>query len=566
MNDLRRVARVWGLWFLLGFCSFVFGLGGLAWAQGQVGLGYAPDGPNFPTITLNEDQSGAADLPPLREPPPNGFNKQSIWNMRVVGFADDLGCAQSDQIWIENQHGREILYAGSNAGSLVPGVQCGVAIYDVTLPRMPLFLANIAADPAGGGAPHTFVCGGDTLPNNEANGTKGHFYLIIHRGNASTGMGRHEVWDVTNPSTPSLVSTIVGGEDEYHRTWWECDTGIAYLVSGQKSDNWHEQQHLKIFDLSNPAHPLYIRDFGLVGGQPSADISTAQSCINNPGPNCYEGVTNPPAALHEVYSASVNVNRVYLAYSSGSNGVVQIVDRNKLVNGCDTSVNSNASANCAANPTQADMLYPQVGYITKNPLQGAHDTNPIFGVPIPQEQQGFLDGSPQRWDLLITPSEAGGPPSCVGQAPHEATLLDITNDQTPWPISTLNVPQLPGNFCDKGARFGAHHANLQIYAPYYGRLQFVTWFNAGLRVWDIRDPLNPRPVAYFIQAPNGNTQQSCGTPQGPNVCANVTYMDIVEVDDRGYIYGQDRAGSGITILQLTGDALKVVTGQGSQAQ
>jgi len=63
------------------------------------------------------------------------------------------------------------------------------------------------------------VCGGDTLPNNEANGTKGHFYLIIHRGNSATGMGRHEVWDVTKPSAPTLLTTIVSGESEYHRTW-----------------------------------------------------------------------------------------------------------------------------------------------------------------------------------------------------------------------------------------------------------------------------------------------------------------------------------------------------------
>jgi hypothetical protein len=77
MNDLRRVARVWGLSFLLGFCSLVFGSGGLAWAQGQVGLGYAPDGPNFPTITLNEDQSGAADQPALKVPPPKSFSSRS---------------------------------------------------------------------------------------------------------------------------------------------------------------------------------------------------------------------------------------------------------------------------------------------------------------------------------------------------------------------------------------------------------------------------------------------------------------------------------------------------------
>ena len=78
MNDLCRVARVWGLSFVVGFCGLAFGLSGLAWAQGQVGLGYAPDGPNFPLITLNEDQSGAADQPRLREPPPSRLRKKSV--------------------------------------------------------------------------------------------------------------------------------------------------------------------------------------------------------------------------------------------------------------------------------------------------------------------------------------------------------------------------------------------------------------------------------------------------------------------------------------------------------
>ena len=36
-------------------------------------------------------------------------------------------------------------------------------------------------------------------------------------------------------------------------------------------------------------------------------------------------------------------------------------------------------------------------------------------------------------------------------------------------------------------------------------------------------------------------------------------MNVIELDDRGYIYGQDRAGSGITVLQPTGQALQVVT-------
>ena len=82
-----------------------------------------------------------------------------------------------------------------------------------------------------------------------------------------------------------------------------------------------------------------------------------------------------------------------------------------------------------------------------------------------------------------------------------------------------------------------------------------------MQVFDIRDPYNPRRVAYFIQAPNKNTQATCGTYQGnTHYCRNATFSDLGELDDRGYIYNMDRAGSGLTILQLTGDASRVVTG------
>lgn len=84
-----------------------------------------------------------------------------------------------------------------------------------------------------------------------------------------------------------------------------------------------------------------------------------------------------------------------------------------------------------------------------------------------------------------------------------------------------------------------------------------------MRCFDIRDPLNPRMVAYFIQAPNANTIASCGVPGNPSLCTNTAFMDVVQVDDRGYIYGVDRNGSGLTILLPTGDALDVVTGRGS---
>ena len=59
--------------------------------------------------------------------------------------------------------------------------------------------------------------------------------------------------------------------------------------------------------------------------------------------------------------------------------------------------------------------------------------------------------------------------------------------------------------------------------------------------------------------------QPAGRSQGnTNYCRNATFSDLGELDDRGYVYNMDRAGSGLTILQFTGDALDVVTGHGEE--
>ena len=135
--------------------------------------------------------------------------------------------------------------------------------------------------------------------------------------------------------------------------------------------------------------------------------------------------------------------------------------------------------------------------------------------------------------------------------------------QAIWPITSLSLGQFPGDFCEKGARFGIHELNREIYAPYYGKIIVAAYFNAGVQVWDIRDPTTPRRIAYFIQAPNANTLTNCSSTN-PSYCRAATFSDLGEVDDRGYIYNMDRAGSGLTILQLSGRAAQVITGQGAE--
>src|SRR5262249_17524882 len=74
-----------------------------------------------------------------------------------------------------------------------------------------------------GGAQMVRVCDGKTLPKGDASKT---YMLRVFGGRA------HEIWDVTDPAKPALLTKIVEGLKDTHKSSWECDTGIAYLVSG----------------------------------------------------------------------------------------------------------------------------------------------------------------------------------------------------------------------------------------------------------------------------------------------------------------------------------------------
>jgi hypothetical protein len=330
---------------------------------------------------------------------------------------------------------------------------------------------------------------------------------------------------------------------------------------------------MKIYDLSDPAKPLYIRDFGLLGSQPGA--------------TSHEGM-GEATGIHGPISAGPGKNRVYAAYGTGSNGVIQILDRQKLLTAFKNPLK----------PTTEEMLAPQVGFVVMSPDQGAHTTFPVFGLPVPEFQGYTGKESLKKRDLLIVPSEASrgdhcapGPSRGGGDgagargggaggarggggrgggaqredrpAPHLASLVDITNEQAPWNLSTFRVPDT--DFCGKGGRFGAHAMTELFHPPYYGKLAIFSWFNAGTRIFDMRDPFAVQEVAYFIPAPNKNTMAFCadgvshpaGDPKITAACTKVIQTNNVELDDRGLIYSADRAGTGLHIIRLTGHAAEI---------
>jgi hypothetical protein len=86
----------------------------------------------------------------------------------------------------------------------------------------------------------------------------------------------------------------------------------------------------------------------------------------------------------------------------------------------------------------------------------------------------------------------------------------------------------------------------------------LSYFNAGIRAVDIRDPFEPVEVGYFIPEPNENTIDSCVQVGDVEYCDRVISTNNVNIDDRGYIYAVDRRHTGLHIVELTGAARHIV--------
>ena len=205
--------------------------------------------------------------------------------MKVVGFNDAQGRPSSDDGWVENQNGRYIVYMTSTGGSMFNSQtgqvdNSGTSLIDATDPRHPVYLANVPTVTTGG-ASHVAVCGGNTLPNAAANGLTNRWFMIRHDGSTDW-----EVWGDHQSVASDYGEDPLLNQRQRDYAGWECDTGIAYMVFQSHADGWHFNQHVYVYDLSNPASPKFIRQFGLPGQQPSADVTTQQSCYNAPSSTC----------------------------------------------------------------------------------------------------------------------------------------------------------------------------------------------------------------------------------------------------------------------------------------
>ena len=384
-----------------------------------------------------------------------------VQNVRLVGFCD-LQARESLQIVLKGNYAYIGHHCGEKNNPLTGKSEPnGTTIVDVSDPGQPVILKHIpgrkGAESRAVQVVEKFLDGKDYLLRNQEAGD-------------FTGF---EIWDITDKRNPQRISTI-GPLRAAHKSWWDSQTGYAYLSGTQPG--WRGQ-HLIIYDLRDPSQPRFVSSWGLPG--------------QRPGDKEGGGVS-----LHHPV---VSGNRAYLSYLFGGDMVVlDIADKTKpkMISHLDFSP----------------------------PYSGIHTTVPFSGMRVPN----FTRGQGEVRDFLVLSEEAFAY-GCQ-ELRRQLYIVDATEESNPVPVSTFKVPD--GDFCERGGRFGPHQfAETRDGKLIGGSLLYLAYFNAGLRVVDISDPYHPKEAGFYVPDP-GSAAKSRGSKYVQTNDVDLDYRGFIYITDR----------------------------------
>lgn len=296
------------------------------------------------------------------------------------------------------------------------------------------------------------------------------------------------IWSLEDPEDPKHLGVFRTGGSGTHRNYYD---GGDFVYATGLPDGF-DGHILQIVDISDPSNPVEISRWWregqwLAGGEGGVPAGTL---------------------LHG--GAYVKGDRAYLPYSAGGFVILDISDRTKPV-------------------LVSDLPFSP-------PFQhfiAVHTALPLQNRP-----------------LVVVNSEPVLE-NCQGSLGH-AGIVDISDEKNPRLISLFPLPEPPPgatykNFCQRGARFGPHNQHQWQYQDVLlndESLCFLTYFNAGLRVYDISDEQLPKEIAWFLP-PDPVTRH------GPLPTTDlIAQTEDVLVDARGFIYITDK-NQGVYILRLS---------------
>ena len=300
------------------------------------------------------------------------------------------------------------------------------------------------------------------------------------------------IWGLDDPENPKMLGHYKTGGSGTHRNYYD---GGRYVHTTALPEGYDGHIYV-VVDIQDPAHPIEVSRWWrpgqwLAGGEPGVPFGTL---------------------LHG--GAFVKGDRAYLPYSAGGFVILDI----------------------------ADIHHPHM----------------ISDLPFSPPFQAFIavhSAIPLlKRPLVIVNSEA------IAEQGNEelgyAGIVDISNEEKPRLISLFPQPVPPAewglqNFYQRPGRFGPHNQHQwqnQDVLLHNENLVFLTYFNAGLRVYDISDERTPKEIACYI--PADPTVRLGPLPNS----GLVTQSEDVVVDSRGNIYVSDK-NRGVCILRLNDTTL-----------
>jgi hypothetical protein len=132
---------------------------------------------------------------------------------------------------------------------------------------------------------------------------------------------------------------------------------------------------------------------------------------------------------------------------------------------------------------------------------------PFHTIDIVRLDRGFVIANPEVLN-----------PDC--NEPYQPLwVIDVRDLAKPKPLAQLPVPVPPADapyrtFCDKRGRFGSHNPP-HMKAPGRPHPTFTAYsfFNAGVQLFDIKEPAKPRNIGYFIPPQPGNLDDYLSYPR-----------------------------------------------------
>ncbi|HAF08671.1 MAG TPA: hypothetical protein DCK98_01120 [Chloroflexi bacterium] len=281
------------------------------------------------------------------------------------------------------------------------------------------------------------------------------------------------VYDVSRAESPKRIGFLHVPGFGVHRLWW---TGGRFAYASARGRPGVHGASLVTVDLSDPEQPLLHAEWCF----PEQRRDDADPGIRAPRryPSCHHAIVRGDRAYAGWFDAGVAIFAV------------------------------------------ADGRLSLIGQVDWTARAGGH---PYTHTALPLGDRGLVIAT----DEAIDPDRTG--------APKDIHVVDMSVETAPRELVTFPVPE---DRPTRGLRFGPH--NLHENRP--GTFQsdtivYATYFSAGLRVYDTKDPRAPVEIARFV-------------PDAPRGQAVIQLNDVLVDADRT-VFVTDRHHGGLYILRPT---------------